>query len=282
VHAEVRIDPQPASTARLAEAALSLGRLPAGATFIVRCRRRGDHEFHSRDVERAVGMALEHQAGGIPEFVAEPQYTVSVDIFQDRAYIGINPTQMLVHKELRDARKYAPGERPLNRAQHKLREALAAFAIEVGPGMRALDLGAAPGGWAAVLADAGCRVVAVDKADLDPQVESRPEIEHLRMSAQAALDQDLGQFDIVVNDMNLDPAESAEIMCAFADHLRPGGAAIMTIKFVTRARRRHEQDTTRRLAACYEDIRLRRLPHNRFEATAAMRRPSPAREESSP
>jgi len=272
VQAEAAISRDPQSLQRLAEAAITLNRLPSGATFIVHCRRRGDHDFHSRDVQRAVGMALEEQAGGIPEFEAEPEYTVSVEIFQDRAYIGINHTDMLVHKALRDARKYAPGERPLNRAQHKLREALAVFEIELRPGMRALDLGAAPGGWATVLAEAGCSVVAVDKGELDPQVAQRPEVQHLRMSAQEALSAGLGEFDIIVNDMNLDPAESADIMCAWAQHLRPGGAAVMTIKYVTRERRRHEREATERLSACYQDIRLRRLPHNRMETTAAMRR----------
>jgi 23S rRNA (cytidine2498-2'-O)-methyltransferase len=92
------------------------------------------------------------------------------------------------------------------------------------------------------------------------------------MSAQDALSQELGEFDIIVNDMNLDPAESADIMCAFAGRLRPGGAAVMTIKYVTSARRRHEREALERLSRCYEDIRIRHLPHNRLEATAAMRR----------
>ena len=272
VQAEVRITGDPESLPLLADTALRLERLPRGVTFIVRCRRRGDHGFQSRDVERAVGMTLEQQAGAVPEFEATPQYMVSVDIFQDRAYIGVNLADTLVHKELRDARKYAPGERPLNRAQHKLREALATFAIALRPGMRALDLGAAPGGWSTVLADAGCSVVAVDKGELDPTVTQRPEVQHLRMSAQEALTQDLGEFDIIVNDMNLDPPQSADLMCAFAERLKPGSPALMTIKYVTSARRRHDREATERLSQCYDDIEIRRLPHNRLEATAVMRR----------
>lgn len=272
VQAEVAIAAAPESLERLAAAALRLGRLPRGETFYVQCRRRGDHQFRSRDVQRAVGMTLEQQAGGIPEFVAEPAYTVSVEIFQDRAYIGINPTAHLAHKEVRDARKWAPGERPLNRAQLKLREALATFGVELRPGMRALDLGAAPGGWTLALAEAGCQVVAVDKGELDAQAAQRPEVQHLRMSAQEALSQNLGDFDIIVNDMNVDPAQSAELMCAFAERLRPGGWAVMTIKFVTSARRRHEREATERLSRCYTDIAVRHLPHNRAEATAVMRK----------
>jgi 23S rRNA (cytidine2498-2'-O)-methyltransferase len=272
VQAEVRVTGDPESLPLLADAALRLERLPRGATFLVRCRRRGDHAFHSRDVERAVGMALEHHGGGIPEFEATPQFMVSVDIFQDRAYIGINRAEALVHKELRDARKYAPGARPLNRAQHKLSEALATFEIKLGPGMRALDLGAAPGGWSTVLAEAGCSVVAVDKGELDPTVAQRSGVQHLRMSAQEALNEDLGEFDIIVNDMNLDPPQSADLMCAFAERLRPGAPALMTIKYVTSARRRHDREVTERLSQCYDDIEIRRLPHNRLEATAVMRR----------
>lgn len=272
VQTEVQVDVTPDSTGRIAQAALALGRVPPGATFVVRCHRRGTHEFRARDVERAVGLLLEGEVPAVAEFRAPAEHTVSVEIFQDRAYVGVSPSALLVRKELRNARRYAPGERPLNRAQHKLREALTAFEIQLQPNMRALDLGAAPGGWSAVLADHGCTVVAVDKGELAPEVAQHPAVTHLRTSAQEALEQDLDQFDVIVNDMNLDPQDSARLMCAFAQRLRPGAIAIMTIKFVTAARRRHEAAATEILAERYDSIRVRRLPHNRFETTVAMRR----------
>jgi hypothetical protein len=44
----------------------------------------------------------------------------------------------------------------------------------------------------------------------------------------------------------------------------------MTVKYVTRQRRRHEREAGERLAEQFEEIRFRRLPHNRFETTAGM------------
>ncbi|NIM07220.1 MAG: hypothetical protein GTO55_11255 [Armatimonadetes bacterium] len=46
----------------------------------------------------------------------------------------------------------------------------------------------------------------------------------------------------------------------------------MTIKYMTRQRRRQEKEVLAILSTAYEDIRLKHLPHNRLETTAAMRR----------
>jgi len=54
--------------------------------------------------------------------------------------------------------------------------------------------------------------------------------------------------------------------------LRPGAQAVMTVKYVTRQRRRHEREAREILSGEYQDIRFRRLPHNALETTIAMRR----------
>ena len=48
------------------------------------------------------------------------------------------------------------------------------------PGMRAADLGAAPGGWSWVLARNGLRVTAIDNGPLRPQLLEDGRVEHLR------------------------------------------------------------------------------------------------------
>ena len=70
----------------------------------------------------------------------------------------------------------------------------------------------------------------------------------------------------------MDPVDSARIMCRLAGLLREGAPAIMTVKYVTRERRRHEREAREALAEQYEDMRIRRLPHNAYETTIAMRR----------
>ncbi len=65
-------------------------------------------------------------------------------------------------------------EGPPSRAYLKLWEALTRIGRHPAPGETCLDLGAAPGGWSWALARLGARVVAVDKAPLDPRVLAMP------------------------------------------------------------------------------------------------------------
>lgn len=256
----------------VAEAVADIGRVAAGQTFLLRCSRRGRHAWQSRELERAVAREVERLTGGVGEYEAETDWLVRVEVYQDIAFVGVNRPGDMLHKPLRRQRKYAPGQRPLNRAQWKIREALGAFGIEVGPEARVLDLGSAPGGWAAVLAKTAAEVVAVDPADLDAQVAALPNLRHVRCRAEelASRDDLVGRFDLMTCDMNVDPRETADTLCALASVLKPGAPAVMTVKYVTRQRRRHEREARERLAEQFEEIRFRRLPHNRFETTVAM------------
>lgn len=264
----------PSGFGGIAQAAAEIGRIRPRETFIVRCRRRGTHAWHTRDLEKAVAAGLAELTGGVGEYERETDWQVSVEAYQDAVYVGVNRPGDLIARTPEKHRKYAPGQRPLNRAQWKLREALVAFGIEVPRGGRVLDLGSAPGGWAAVLAEVAGEVVAVDPADLRPEVAGLPNVCHLRCRAETLADrEDLGgRFDLITSDMNRDPAESAQVMCQLAPLLKPGAPAIMTVKYTTRARRRHEREARAALSAEYDDIRLQRLPHNALETTAAMRR----------
>jgi len=274
VQRRVSLGPEPEAFSRVAEAAAAVGRIGPGQTFLVRCHRRGSHQWRSRDLEQAVAADLAELTGAVGEYEQETDWLVLVQVYQDLAYVGVNRPGDLIQKPLRKQRKYPPGERPLNRAQIKLREAFEEFGIEPPAGGRALDLGSAPGGWAAVLAESAREVVAVDPGELDPTVAGLPNVRHLRVRAETLLDrpEELGQFDLMTSDMNLDPADSARIMCQLAPLLKPAAPAIMTVKYTTRQRRRHEREARSLLSAEYEQIRVRRLPHNALETTVAMRR----------
>jgi tRNA(Ser,Leu) C12 N-acetylase TAN1 len=256
---------------RLAQAA---GLLPApdpALTFRVSCHRRGNHDFSSREIELAVAEVTVH-AGGPRVDLDSPQQILSVEVFQDLAFMGLSPAEHLLTKPLKRMRRYAPGQRPISRAEHKLREIIHGHGLKLPPNGRALDLGAAPGGWTRVLAEAMAEVVAVDPADLDERVAELPNVQHLRLRAEELCPAELGQFDLICNDINRDPEESAELLCRLAPLLRPGGLAVMTIKFVTRRRAEHVQQATEILSRAYEDIRVQRVPHNAKETSAVMRR----------
>jgi len=72
--------------------------------------------------------------------------------------------------------------------------------------------------------------------------------------------------------MNLDPVESSKIMVNLADHLRNGGIAIMTIKFITKNRRKHVEEAIKILGDRYGVFQIKRLPHNRYETTVFMKK----------
>lgn len=76
-------------------------------------------------------------------------------------------------------------EGPPSRAYLKLWEALTRLGTWPQPGERCIDLGAAPGGWTWALARLGGRVLAVDKAPLDPAVAAMPGVEMIEQSAFA-------------------------------------------------------------------------------------------------
>jgi len=262
------------AVAAIAEAVIDIGRLNKGKIFAVRCRRRGRHRFSSREIEKQVALALEARTGAQGEYLSPVDWAVVIEIFQDRAFIGINPPERLIHKPILSARKYPPGERPLNRAQQKIREALEAFAIHISPRHRVLDIGAAPGGWTAHLASLAKEVYGVDPAELAPAAKNLQNVVHLRVRADVLAERkDLREaFDLITNDMNIEAAESARLMVKLAPLLKSRGRAIMTVKYMTPRRREQEKEAFAILSSAYEDIQIKRLPHNRRETTAAMKK----------
>ena len=268
---EMRIGPGREHLQCLSQAVRLLPAPDPALTFRVACQRRGDHGFSSREVELAIAEVLVGPDGPAVD-LESPQQILTVQIFQDLAFMGLVRAEEMLTKPLRRMRKYAPGRRPISRAEHKLREIIDKHGLELPPEGRALDLGAAPGGWTRVLAEAMAEVVAVDPAELDERVSELPNVRHLRLRAEELAPEEVGRFDVVCNDMNRDPHESAELMCALAPLLKPGGFAVMTIKFVTRRRAQHIREATEILAQEYDHIRVARVPHNAKETSAVMRR----------
>ena len=276
VDAETRVGKDPASLEALKTALPWAERLGGGQTFTILCKRRGTHEWDSRDLKRLLGTFIEQATGAEARLVGDVDLQVSVEVFQDIVFLAVHTPAGRLTKTLETKRKYAPGQRPLNRAELKLREALERFDIALEPSWRALDVGAAPGGWTKVLAETVAEVIAVDPAELDPTVAALPNVRHLRCRAEALDAESLGPLDLVVNDMNIDGADSAEVLCTLAPLLRPGAAAVMTVKFTSGRWRGLLKEAADRLAPCYEVVAVRRLPHNRNETTLFLRRAAPA------
>jgi 23S rRNA (cytidine2498-2'-O)-methyltransferase len=119
---------------------------------------------------------------------------------------------------------------PPSRAYLKLWEAFTLLGTRPKPGESCLDLGASPGGWSYVLGKLGARVIAIDKAPLDPRVLVLPSVEHRQESAFALAPRDVGPIDWLFSDVICYPAR----LLALVEKFLAAGTVknfICTIKF---------------------------------------------------
>ncbi len=134
-------------------------------------------------------------------------------------------------------------------------------------GMRAADLGAAPGGWTWVLTRHGLRVTAIDNGPLRPHVLDTGMVQHLR--ADGFTWQPPQPLDWMVCDMVEQPRRVAERMATW---LREGWCrqAIFNLKLPMKKRWQETRlclDLFARQAGRPLTIRARQLYHDREEIT---------------
>jgi len=150
---------------------------------------------------------------------------------------------------------------PPNRAYLKLWEALSRLPERPQAGERAVDLGAAPGGWTWVLAQLGAEVMAVDKAPLAASIAALPEVTPERVSAFALAPQSLGPIDWLCSDLICYPQRLYRLIC---DWLSRGQVRnfVVTVKF------QHTTDFEAQAAfAALPGSQLLHLHHNKHELT---------------
>ena len=174
-----------------------------------------------------------------------------------------------------------PGGAP-SRSTLKLAEAFVTFLGDretdlLRAGMRAVDLGAAPGGWTWQLARRGVRVTAVDNGPLKGDVRDDPLVTHLRADGLAYLPK--RPVDWMVCDIVEQPSRIAVLVARWIGegHTRH---AIFNLKLPMRKR----YDEVRRCEAligdalakvrCDHALALRQLYHDREEVTGCIVRSS--------
>jgi 23S rRNA (cytidine2498-2'-O)-methyltransferase len=119
---------------------------------------------------------------------------------------------------------------PPSRAYLKLWEALTRLGRYPKPGETCIDLGASPGGWTWVIQSLGARVVAVDKAPLDPAVTALPNVEVREQSAFALAPDEVGPVDWLFSDIICYPERLLRLVNAWIDSGRARNL-VCTIKF---------------------------------------------------
>ncbi len=150
---------------------------------------------------------------------------------------------------------------PPNRAYLKLWEAFTLAGVRPQAGELCVDLGATPGGWSWVLHETGARVIAVDKAPLDPKIAKLPRLEFRQQSAFALEPAAVGPVDWLCSDIICYPAR----LLTLVQRWMASGLAkrfVCTLKF--------QGETDHSTAAAFAAIpgsRLLHLHHNKHELT---------------
>lgn len=248
----------------------------AGGPVAVDCRVgdgavRGRHlasAYTARDVEIATGTALADVEVAVD--VAEPHRVLHIFLTGQEAHMGVTEVSQFAPR-FADPLGRGRTVVSISRAEHKLAHALALFGLSIHAGDKVLDLGAAPGGWSYLLAELGAIVTAVDPAELHPLVAKHRQVSHRRQRAELIPWEELA-FDLVVNDMSLDPADSATVMCAAAESVPPASPAVMTLKLPTLNATRWESQARGVLEDSWQIAASRHLPANRQEVTWLLHR----------
>ena len=193
----------------------------------------------------------------------------------ERAWVGTSYASTGSSWPMGIPRLAMPRDAP-SRSTLKLAEAIVTFMDEhereraFVPGMRAVDLGAAPGGWTWQLIQRGLSVVAVDNGPLQASIADAPLVEHLRVDGLTYRPR--RAVDWMVCDMVLQPSRIATLVAGW---LADGACrrTIFNLKLPMKKRYAEVQrcqavirDALDRRRARYT-LRFRQLYHDREEIT---------------
>ncbi|MCA9919880.1 MAG: methyltransferase domain-containing protein [Anaerolineales bacterium] len=238
--------------------------------FSVQTRILGDLEIKPFDINKPLSQKLA-EASGAPLDVRQPFQILSVVLAGESAYLGLSLAVNNLSDWAGGVRRFAREKEQISRAEFKLLEALEIFKIELPPRGRALDLGAAPGGWTRVLRQKEQYVTAVDPAWLHPSLQTDKGVRHLRLTAEEYLADYPDTYDVIVNDMRLDARDSARLMGEYGRYLYPHGLALITLKL---PEKRYDSALDHALNILRQHFTIagaRQLFHNRSEVTVYLK-----------
>jgi 23S rRNA (cytidine2498-2'-O)-methyltransferase len=167
----------------------------------------------------------------------------------------------------------ALGEEPKNApssAHRKLDEALAWLGAKPGEGDVVIDLGAAPGGWSWVALQNGAKVIAIDRADLDPNIAKHERLTHVRADAFKYVPDRWPQW--LLCDVIAEPQRSFDLAKNAVTH-DPVKALVITLKL----KKPVQLDVVNRARAFVRTTpgfigRVKNLVANKLEVTLMMKR----------
>lgn len=240
------------------------------STEIIVCQCRIDSsipmEYSNKELTALLASFLQDRG-----YIIAPQdakISISLTVCGNSAYMGISFLMDNVSDWTGGILFYSKSNDIICRAEFKIEEACKVFNVQISGGMRALDLGAAPGGWTHYLSRKGVFIDAVDPANLSEDVLKLKNVKHHKMTAQEfAAIVSSSQYDIMVNDMKMDTNQSVDITCEMSNQLRKGGICLMTLKLPKSGVMKRINTARKVLGRRFETVKIRKLYYNRSEVT---------------
>jgi len=225
----------------------------------------GDKKFSDFAVKEKLDPLL--AAAGAEPVVQDPDWILSVFAAKTvkTVYAGLSAPSDNLNPWSGGKLRLAKDPNSVSRAENKLLEAMRLGFFCVREGQRALDLGAAPGGWTRVLQGKGCSVTAVDPAQLDRAVLALEKVTHVRCDANRFTPK--GGFDLITDDMNWEPFHSVRALKRLSKCLKPRGAFLLTVKLGSEDPAKLLPQIARLLTPELMVSGMRQLYHNRGEVT---------------
>ncbi len=240
--------------------------------FAVQTRSAPDAGVPIRGIADSIAEPL--VSDGYTLDVKNPSQIVSVYITNDKVYAGVGTPDVNLSKFRGGMPRFAPTEEFdfISRAEYKLLDIIDCMKLDTDGMERALDLGAAPGGWTKALLGLGLKVTSVDPIKLDEKIYKNKNVSFKRMTAEKYLESgDATEFDIIVDDMKIDVEKTLGIVASFEKRLKPGGIAVITFKLPHSFAYKHLLENLHYLRN-FELVGARQLFYNRSEITAVYRR----------
>jgi len=191
-----------------------------------------------------------------PQYILHPKnYThfLSIVHVDNLYYVGLAPKSFFFSFD--NAQRVPTQENVISRSYYKLMEAVERTPIKLDKSMKAVDIGAAPGGWTQFLSQYCGEVVAIDPAEL--KIPITPSIKHMKMKGEEAL---LllppNSYDLLVCDINREGTRDLFAILEKVQGLcKEGAKVIVTLKM----HKKSEKGLDARLEFIKEEF-LKRFP----------------------
>lgn len=208
---------------------------------------------------------------GLKLEIKYPEKIVTVLNYEDKLLYGVATPVENLSRWANGMAHYKQEDWEVSRSMYKLIEAFETFDVVPMGGMKALDLGASPGGWTSVLLRRGMRVTSVDTGDMNPGLSSYKTMEYIKANA-AEIELGEKSYDMLLSDMSWNPMQAAKTVARAAKWLKTDGIAIVTVKLLNDKITKTINEVKKVYSDTFEVLGCKQLFHNREEVTLYMKR----------